>query len=1744
LIEGDVIVDFGVTLTIEPGVRVRFKQNLYLYVVGNLTALGSAADPISFTADVGNNRGHWRSIRINASGHLRMNHCEIKHAKNGIYLFHSQGNIIENTSMSKCSNYGIYVRESDYTKVKNCDLGPDNWMGIYFHRSMYGEVDSCSAFMSDYQGFAVSESSYIAVTNTDAYNNGINGLHVYKSSDMTVSNCDMYDNKNMGMGFANSSEIAVDNCRVSSNFEMGIYLPECSDITITNSLINEHDHGIYGLNCSDITVGNTEIHTNKKSGITFLDSSHNTIENSLIYDSGNFGIYLTKDPVYQGGSSYNTVSNTEAYGSLYGIMMRFSSDNTVENCHSHSNTNGIIAHQCANTTVSNSNISHNLYYGISYIGSSNGYITQNELYGNYYGIFLLAPSAFNLVHHNYVRNHTYYAYGSSLTNQWDDGAEGNYWGDYDGVDLDGNGIGDTPHPIHSAGQDRYPLVDFNNTRFKILSSLPSNESTLVPVTASVRFSLSESALRETFEGNITISPSTPVLNHTWEDADKNLTLTLPVLTQGQYYVVTVQTNATGISNRSLRTPYVLIFYTENPSDTAPPQISDVQPTGSDVLVNTTSINITFNEVMIRSATEPSFNIVPWIPGELTWDNTTLVFTPDWDFEEMTTYTVTINASQARDAVGQTLDGNANGASEGSPADDYSWQFTTQRVDFTPPRILNVEPTGNMVDVNSSIKLYFSELMNKTTVETAFSFTNGTAVWTSANGTWGRSAYIMTFTPSEPFNFLQDYTVTIRGIAEDRHTNTLDGNGNGTGEGSPADDYVFGFTSIYDPAIGLPTVIDASPSGTDLPLNIEIAVNFSQTMNQATVEGAFTISDGTNVWNETHGTFVWENNTCIFIPGFALAYNTTYTVRINMTAANFVGYQLDGNKNLIPEDYTLDAYSWEFKTEAPAELIILYMDVDGQQATDESQVWYADAGAMIAIGVDIRNTGYFSTASGFTLRLQNQSGQGQPINITLAPLEPNLNSGIRYFQWQAPTSLGDHFVLITVDADGEIKEVNEDNNSFVLHFAVGPDYIPANVTVNGMDASDPDTVWYADYGEPVAVGVEAKNAGFSGVSSDITYSIAFWNATASGVLQGSSPFGLVTGLPGLGPDASSGPQSAFWFAPNAAGDFYAAVIIDYGDTTLEIDEDNNMFFLHFASAADYTVTDVLVDGSDASNPNIEWVQTAGDAVEITASAANMGLSGTADAVLYNLSFYNATARGDPAGEPFFSGSLPGLASGENSGSVSGTWPAPNAAGDHYVAVIVDPDNALAETDEENNVFVLHFTIGPDIVPTGILVDGQVVTKSPSFPIFVGPGEVVDIKVNATNMGFSGTGTDFLLGLYNGTWSGDMLEPPYHNVSIPQLSAFGSPGYDSGQVSVYWIASAEQGLHYVVIHMDVSDLCGEAVERNNFWVLSFIVSPDLVPNNITAGGLHISSYPDGTVTLLPGQGIMLGANAMNSGKSGTGVLQFAVAFYNVTVSGQNMGLPFAYWDAQGPLDKNGFSQDLYAMWTAPYPDVPTDYYINISVDSDFTVSEADEGNNYYLLHIVVDAPDLTPDRLAVEGVGGGQYYISENPLAASFVSEEISLPLGVDLVLTLDVINVGGVDQTTGTNVIFYNTSYLLGPQNNTPFYETPGSWVMLGGRTSPQTDQTSEVGQTITAVWPNPGAYGLWYINITVNPLGGIPEFNTNNNTFTIILNVTDYPVTSLTALPSYSSLALYVDSTTELNFTAGGENPPFYTYYK
>ncbi|UCC52731.1 MAG: hypothetical protein JSV68_01950, partial [Anaerolineaceae bacterium] len=74
LIDGDIIVPTGETLSIEPGVEVIFQSWYKLTVNGTLDAVGTEAEPILFTAS-----NKWLGIRfVNASDESQLTHVIVE----------------------------------------------------------------------------------------------------------------------------------------------------------------------------------------------------------------------------------------------------------------------------------------------------------------------------------------------------------------------------------------------------------------------------------------------------------------------------------------------------------------------------------------------------------------------------------------------------------------------------------------------------------------------------------------------------------------------------------------------------------------------------------------------------------------------------------------------------------------------------------------------------------------------------------------------------------------------------------------------------------------------------------------------------------------------------------------------------------------------------------------------------------------------------------------------------------------------------------------------------------------------------------------------------------------------------------------------------------------------------------------------------------------------------------------------------------------------------------------------------------------------------------------------------------------------------------------------------------------------------------------------------------------------------------------------------------------------------------
>lgn len=78
------------------------------------------------------------------------------------------------------------------------------------------------------------------------------------------------------------------------------------------------------------------------------------------------------------------------------------------------------------------------------------------LQNNLYGIRLYSSNVNVIFHNNLVENTQQVDAVSSYQNAWDNGCEGNYWSNYNGSDLDNDGVGDSYLPWE--GLDSYPLV--------------------------------------------------------------------------------------------------------------------------------------------------------------------------------------------------------------------------------------------------------------------------------------------------------------------------------------------------------------------------------------------------------------------------------------------------------------------------------------------------------------------------------------------------------------------------------------------------------------------------------------------------------------------------------------------------------------------------------------------------------------------------------------------------------------------------------------------------------------------------------------------------------------------------------------------------------------------------------------------------------------------------------------------------------------------------------------------------------------------------------------------------------------------------------------------------------------------------------------------------------------------------------------------------------------------------------------
>ena len=343
----NITIKDDISLTINPGVVVKFEKYTGITSKGKLFSNGDSSKNVTFTSNLETpNENDWMGIsgdvaiiystiefaRIGLNGGLIGNstiqkcgigaqnadifyselinnlndglviddfsniyYCTIsKNINNGIRVNHGGANI-KYSNITNNGNYGISVtaawgltRGSDNYKsiINSCNIFNNQGNGIYLDES-YPDITLCNISNNGGYGVFIDDSDGANIFSCIISNNS-GGIYADECSPK-ITNCTIYENQGNGI-YSHEACPILTNCTISKNQMNGIY----SSAKITSCIISENFHD--GINITDgsSTITDCKISKNKKCGISIW-YGYAKIMMNIIKENDKTGIFVDKD---------------------------------------------------------------------------------------------------------------------------------------------------------------------------------------------------------------------------------------------------------------------------------------------------------------------------------------------------------------------------------------------------------------------------------------------------------------------------------------------------------------------------------------------------------------------------------------------------------------------------------------------------------------------------------------------------------------------------------------------------------------------------------------------------------------------------------------------------------------------------------------------------------------------------------------------------------------------------------------------------------------------------------------------------------------------------------------------------------------------------------------------------------------------------------------------------------------------------------------------------------------------------------------------------------------------------------------------------------------------------------------------------------------------------------------------------------------------------------------------------------
>ncbi len=606
------------------------------------------------------------------------------------------------------------------------------------------------------------------------------------------------------------------------------------------------------------------------------------------------------------------------------------------------------------------------------------------------------------------------------------------------------------------------------------------------------------------------------------------------------------------------------------------------------------------------------------------------------------------------------------------------------------------------------------------------------------------------------------------------------------------------------------------------------------------------------------------------------------------------------------------------------------------------------GDQVTVHAVIRNDGALA-AEGVLVQVLDVTDSaavvpiGAPATIDLLPVGGVATVEVTY---DSTGLSGDRKIQVVVDPQNSVAESDEDDNEAQATLSMATSPLP-NLTIStsavGFDPVSPYT------GQTVTVVATIFNDGHLPAENVI---VAFADVTL-----GSVPVGEPVTIAQIPPGGSALAVVAY-STRGLTGDRKVEVTVDpYNLIAEEGETDNEVrVTLSIVQPPSVNLSVLAANIGFAPTQPVE-----GDEVAVTAVIRNEGDETSADLTVQFLDVSGSIVL--PIGEKQ---SLPGIGPGE-SALAQVVYPTEGLAGVRRIQVVVDPNNFIEESNEEDNSATQSVTVAPPPAPNLLMLAGNI-AFAPPRPT---EGEVVTITAVVINNGAAPANRVIVQFV-------DVTNGGFAPIGVEQFIESVSPG-GSATASVSYATTGKAGGRRIQVLLDSNNLIAEQDENDNDAIASLTVAPAPLANLVVTAA-SIGFDPQ---TPAAGDSVTVTAVVQNQG---------AAVARNVVVQLLDVsdGESIPVGEAEMiPLIAPG-GAELVAMTYQVEEDLPAgERTLRVVVDPSNFVVETDETDNRASTTLTV-APAYAPNLVVLASNLG---FLPANPVD------------GTTVTLTVTILNMG-------------------------------------------------------------------------------------------------------------------------------------------